>query len=616
MSVKVAWIKKIKNIVPDIFKFSYGLLDRDSKRKLFYSGVVLCLLGLLDLVAVAILAITTSVALDGINNNPVSGRILKLLTYIRLQDSNIYITVGVLVFVMVILFVLRTVISLVYTSRIYNFLAFQNNIITKSTLIKLLNQDMQNLRKMPTQEILFALTNGLNAAVVGLNGLLISAFADIFLSVLMLGTIIVFSPIAALFSILSLSIFMFLLYSIFNQKIRKISWMNTNSTINSNKKILEILDTYPESIVRNTRENYIKEISKLRSKVSESIAAQSILPNISKYTMELSLMVGGVLVAVVMFALFDAVKALTGLTLFMAVGSRVAPAFLRLQQNFLTYRMNQSWASIARKLLATIEPTYQTGNSDVSSEPYSTFNGNIEIKALNFKYQQSEKFVLNNVNLTIPAGSFTAFVGSSGSGKTTIVDLILGFLTPDSGSITISGTPPLAVHRKWPGVIAYVPQDVVIVDDTVANNIALGFDTEAIDESKILKCVKLAHLSEVVGALPQKLNENLGEKGSKLSGGQRQRIGIARALYTNPQILVLDEATSALDGESEKEINDSLQDLRGQITVIVIAHRLSSVLYADNVIYMENGQITAIGTFDQVRKISETFNNQAILMGL
>lgn len=602
--------------IPEIVKFSFGLLDKNSRIKLIYSGLALCAVGVLDLIAVGILAITTSVTLDAINNNQLSGRVANILKYFGLQDTNIYLTVGTLVFAMVLLFVVRTVISLYFNTKIFKFLAQQNNKITKQTLIKLLNQDIRNLRKTPTQETLFALTNGLNAAVVGMNGLMISTSAELFLSVLMVGTLIAFSPTAAIVSIIILSLFMSFLYRIFNQRIRKISLVHTDSTIDSNRVILEVLETYPESVVRNTRENYIELITSLRAKVSESNAAQSILPNISKYTMELSLMIGGVLVAAVMFIMFDAIKALTGLVLFMAVSSRVSPAFLRIQQNFLSYRMNQSWASIAKKLLDTIEPTVQANNIGIQVEQNSSFEGKVEITNLNFKYDKSKDFCLRDINLKIPAGSFTAIVGNSGSGKTTLVDLMLGFLTPDSGSIKISGTLPLQVHRKWPGIVAYVPQDVIIVDDTFTRNISLGFTSESIDELNVIRCIALANLSNVVEALPNKMNEKLGEKGSKLSGGQRQRVGIARSLYTNPQILVLDEATSSLDGESEKEINEAIQNLKGKITVIAIAHRLSSVINADQVVYVENGIVAAIGTFEEVRKMSNNFNNQAKLMGL
>jgi ABC-type bacteriocin/lantibiotic exporter with double-glycine peptidase domain len=332
--------------------------------------------------------------------------------------------------------------------------------------------------------------------------------------------------------------------------------------------------------------------------------------------MELSLIIGGVFVSSIMFLLFDGVKALTVLELFIAVGSRISPAFLRIQQNFLSYRMNEVQANTAKKLIDIINPTYINLNGDLKVEPFSNFDPYIRIKELKFKYELEKDFNLEDINLTIPAGSFTAIVGKSGSGKTTLVDLILGLLVPDMGSIVISGESPLSVHRRWPGVVAYVPQDVIIVDDTFAKNITLGFDIQSTDRNQILKCIKLSHLSSVVEALPNKLEETLGEKGSKLSGGQRQRVGIARALYTDPQILVLDEATSALDGESEKEINSSMQELKGEITIVMIAHRLSSVVNADQIIYMENGKIVARGSFEEVRKLSQNFNNQAIIMGL
>jgi ABC-type bacteriocin/lantibiotic exporter with double-glycine peptidase domain len=272
--------------------------------------------------------------------------------------------------------------------------------------------------------------------------------------------------------------------------------------------------------------------------------------------------------------------------------------------------------AITKKLLDSIKSNSNIVISELKTNSNSQFEADVKIDNLNFQYDLSKSFALKDVNLTIPSGSFTAVVGGSGSGKTTLIDLILGLLTPDSGLIQISGKSPLTVHKQWPGAIAYVPQDVVIVDGTLTENIALGFDPETIDLVRVSKCVELAHLTTVVNSLPGKLDEFLGEKGSKLSGGQRQRVGIARALYTNPSILVLDEATSALDGESEKEINDSLQNLKGEITIIVISHRLSSVVNADQVLYVENGKIAAAGSFEEVRKKSSNFNNQAILMGL
>ncbi len=609
-------IRLAKRFLPASIQFSFMLLNGKARIRLVLSCVALCLIGLLDLLAIGLLAVIASLTISAINNDATSPKVLELINFFGISEKSIEFKVVVLAIFMCILFISRTIFSIYFSNKIYKFLAHQNNLLTEKILIKLLDQDLENLRKLTTQEILFATTTGLNAAVVNINGLLVVTVADLFLSVIMISTLIIFSPLVSIASIMILTLLAILLYKIFNARIRQISLMNTEASIYSNSKIIEILETYRESLVRDTRENYIKTIVRLRSQVSESIAAQSILPNITKYTMELTLMIAGITISGVMFFLFDANKALTGLSLFVAVGSRISPAFLRIQQNFLVYRLNQTSLEVTQKLLLSIKSNSKKVEEELSSESFLEFKSSIDISNLNFQYDSSKGFGLTDVSLKIPPGSFTAIVGSSGSGKTTLVDLILGLLTPTSGLIQISEKSPLTVHKKWPGAIAYVPQEVVIVNGSLKENIALGFDVELIDTERVLKCIKLAHLTNVVNSLPGKLDANLGEKGSKMSGGQRQRVGIARALYTNPSILVLDEATSALDGESEKEINDSLKELIGHITILVISHRLSSVVNADQVLYLENGRIVASGTFNEVRKLSDNFNHQAILMGL
>jgi len=223
---------------------------------------------------------------------------------------------------------------------------------------------------------------------------------------------------------------------------------------------------------------------------------------------------------------------------------------------------------------------------------------------------------ISNISLTIPSGSAIAFVGPSGAGKTTIIDVLLGVLNPDEGSVLISGLPPLLAVSKWPGAVSYVPQDVVIAAGTIRENVALGYPPEVATDELVMSALKVAQLDQFVANLPLGIDTQVGERGAKISGGQRQRLGIARAMFTRPHLLVLDEATSSLDGETEASISEAIHALRGSTTVVMIAHRLSTVRNADVVVYMTEGKVTATGTFDEVRNAVPDFDRQAKLMGL
>ena len=180
----------------------------------------------------------------------------------------------------------------------------------------------------------------------------------------------------------------------------------------------------------------------------------------------------------------------------------------------------------------------------------------------------------------------------------------------------ISGLPPLLAFAKWPGAVAYVPQDVLIAVGTIRENVALGYPPEAATDELVMNALKVAHLDKFVAGLPESLDTQVGERGTKISGGQRQRLGIARAMFTRPSLLVLDEATSSLDAETEASISEAINELRGSTTVIMIAHRLSAIRNVDIIVYMSEGKIIGVGTFDEVRKVVPDFDRQAQLMGL
>ena len=223
-----------------------------------------------------------------------------------------------------------------------------------------------------------------------------------------------------------------------------------------------------------------------------------------------------------------------------------------------------------------------------------SFEHGISIRHLSFRYPETEWEVLRDVSFEIPKGSFVGIVGESGAGKTTFVDLFLGLLSPTGGQFLVDGIPMDENVRAWQANLAYVPQEIYLLDSTIRENIALGLTNEEIDEARIIQVLQMAEMDTFVQALPEGVNTVVGERGVKLSGGQRQRIGIARALYHQTKVLVLDEATSALDDATEKSITDTILKFKGKLTIIAVAHRLSTLADCDFKVRFENGQATIV----------------------
>jgi len=246
-------------------------------------------------------------------------------------------------------------------------------------------------------------------------------------------------------------------------------------------------------------------------------------------------------------------------------------------------------------------------DTDQSDVKPTSMQRELRVENLSFTYGNGTDTVLHNISLNIPKGSSVAIVGASGAGKSTLADILLGLLSPTQGRVLADGIDVSCDIRAWRHACGYIPQDVFLMDETLRRNIALGIEDNDIDPDAVARAVALAKLSDVVDGLPDGLNTQLGENGVRLSGGQRQRVSIARSLYHNPSVLVLDEATSALDNETESEISAAIDQLTGNKTLIIIAHRLSTVRHCDKIVLMDNGRITENGTFEELAAKSPAF---------
>jgi ABC-type multidrug transport system fused ATPase/permease subunit len=326
---------------------------------------------------------------------------------------------------------------------------------------------------------------------------------------------------------------------------------------------------------------------------------------------------GALLIGAAQFLLQDAAYAVATLAIFLAAGTRIAPAVLRVQQGSVLIRGSMGQAKPTLDLIEALGTSLIIENIDDKVDVvHEGFIAEIRVQGVTLSYPNNSTPAIKDVSLVISAGKSVAFVGPSGAGKTTIIDIFLGVLIPEEGSVQISGLPPQLAVAKWPGAVSYVPQDVVIVGGSIRENVALGYPLSEATDELVMSALKVAQLESFIASLPNGIDTQVGERGTKISGGQRQRLGIARAMFTRPNLLVLDEATSSLDGETEAGISEAIHALRGATTVVMIAHRLSTVRDADIVVYMDKGRVSAVGTFNEVREDVPDFDRQAKLMGL
>ena len=364
--------------------------------------------------------------------------------------------------------------------------------------------------------------------------------------------------------------------------------------------ITEAFGAIKEIKVTGHEQSYINRFSKpslVLSRISVLAAVISILP---RFVLE-AITFGGMLLVVLYLMMqsgnFSA--ALPVIALFTYAGYRLMPTLQQIYSSLVTLRFVGPALDALYKELKSLK----TSNFD-QTDNVPLIKKNITLKNINFNYANSSRTTLKNINFNIPAKTSVGIIGSTGSGKTTLVDIILGLLQPQQGLLEVDGKEINNSNSKsWQRSIGYVPQHIFLSDYTVAANIAFGVHNDQIDYEAVERAAKIAKLHEfITSELPQKYQTTIGERGIRLSGGQRQRIGIARALYNSPKVLILDEASSALDNDTEKQVMNEIKKLEKDITLIMIAHRLSTLRDCNSIIILDKGEIKEQGTFEELFK--------------
>lgn len=378
--------------------------------------------------------------------------------------------------------------------------------------------------------------------------------------------------------------------------------------------ITEMITALKEITLRDKADEVAGTIFEYRRRAAVSRSNIRFLGAVPKFVIDIALIGGVILVGVVAFWQGGIDTALVSVAVFAIGGFRMVPALTALQAVF-----NQINAAIPHAAAVTRDirsaRDYVHNAETIGHDPIYWEPRELEFRSVEFTYPAANETAVTGIDLTIPIGSSLGIVGSSGAGKSTLVDILLGLLTPSVGTVELDGHDVTDILAAWRRKVGYVPQDVAIFDGTVSQNVALTWSDD-IDLDRVRASLERAQLIETVLARPNGLDERVGERGLAFSGGQRQRLGIARALYSDPLILVLDEATSALDTTTEAAIASAIHELHGEITVISVAHRLSTIRNYDQIAFMKFGEIDALGTFEEVARSSTDFAMQASLAGL
>jgi ABC-type multidrug transport system fused ATPase/permease subunit len=571
-----------------------------------------------DLIGTALMAVLVGYVVSVLSGNPQTAGIQPVINFFNLEEVAIRNQVIILGVITLSVFVLKPIVVLPISRFLSLKIHRQGANLTNALITDFTRLPLSAIKKWSSPEVNYATTQGL-PTVLSLLWTSVALISDVALILMFFIALFITNPVITI----GLLIYVFLLFAL-------LAWINGTritdagrqvglTSSKSTKGIMELLSMFRELYVSNRLNFQVSTFKDNRISYGHAIATVEWLGQVPRFVIDSALVLGIVVVAVGQSNSDSVTTAATSTALFLTAALRILPTIAPIQGSIngiknmkgMTERVHLFSRFVQKESAGRKEYLNTLIQNSIFS---STFK--IQVNNLSFNYPESDKPAINNISFAINSGSTLAIIGSSGSGKTTLADCLLGLLEPTSGNIEIDKTAPEIYRTINSGSIAYVSQDVALVDGSIKENVAFALPESEVDPEKIGTALKRAHIYDFVKGLPQGVETVVGERGTRLSGGQRQRIGIARALYSNPKILVLDEATSALDAETESAITGMLKELHGQVTIISIAHRLSTVMHSDLVLFLRDGKLAGSGKFEDLVQQHPDLAHQAELLGI
>lgn len=577
------------------------VLDRGTKFGLIYATAGSAVIAAFDMLAIALVLPLVDLAAGTGKDHPA----IQLISGIAGTTDTTTLTVIVAILV-VALFIMKDALSIAFVWWMAGFKAF-NRVETSTALLNYyLKAPYTQMSARSSADLMRTMSDG----VAQVYGSVAFSLMNMVSGSLAIGAIViallVSAPVPTVALLVYLGLASVLYLRLMRPKMQQAGAASAQAAADAWRGALGALGGRKESRLRSSEDFFAGKYREAASRGARAGRHAEFVGSLPRYVLEI-LFIAAIGVILVTNTLGSSGSGPAGgigmLALFVAAGFRVLP----------TITMFVGAVSSLRFGLPYLDLVYEDMLA-ARSVPPSRVSGNklplareVRVEHVSFTYPGSDRKVLDDVSLGIPAGSSLALVGGSGAGKTTLVDLILGLHKPDEGRLAIDGIDVATNLSGWQRNVGYVPQDVFLMEASLAENIAFDQHREDIDLARLERCIDRAQLRSLIAELPDGVDTHLGERGSRLSGGQRQRVGIARALYREPAVLVLDEATSALDNETEHSISTAMHKLRGSLTLVIVAHRLSTVKNADQVVLLDEGRVVASGAFNELRQRSEQF---------
>lgn len=583
-----------------VLKSAFSLLSRTDQKKMALVAGLQLLMSILDLIGIFLIGLVASISLYGIQSKEPPEIINSVLEWLSVEDIDFQNQVALLGGAAGIILIGKTLLSAYFSRRILFFLNIKTAHITTKLLNHTLDLPYDQIKNKSTANLLFSLTRGVESLLAGVIGSASLIFTEASLLFVVVVGMLFFDPLITVFSILYFGLIGLVQGKKLNSSAKSNQEKSSQALVDSETQILNSFNMYRELHVRNARRRQVAKLGRIRIQVANLQSRVLFMPYVAKYSIEITLVAGAIVLTGSQLILKDALSALTTLSIFLVAATRVSPSILRLQQGLIIFSAKCGESEKTLSLIDDIGQVKSENKESATPVSSESIKGEIELNNVAFRYFDGTEAVINDFSLHVPPGCLYALVGPSGNGKTTIMDLMMGVINPISGTVKIDGIEPRNFIEMFPRAIGYVPQESTFVSGSLRENLLLGIDDRDVSEEEINGALIQVGMGNFIPAGHSSSEIQIGNRGASLSVGQKQRLSVARALVAKPKLLFLDEPTSSLDAESELRVSQLINSLRGETTIVVIAHRLETIRNADKVILIEEGQIKKSGTYDEV----------------